>query len=321
MTAAAVLSYSIIIGDSFAAVAQLCNAPAALASSNAWIVLMSGFVLLPLSLMRDMSRLAIGSVIGTCGTLYTVLFVWLRLLDGSYFAGGRFFEMLPLAGQPAFASPTLARPLLNPGIFVLLSMLPSAFGAHFNAARFYSDLAEPADGSSKLSTFHRVCAAGFGFAGLLTAAVMSGGFFTFGSAAKGLILNNYATADPLALLARVGIGVSMVFSYPLVFTGLRDGVLAMLKKEEAGQKPLVHVGLTVAMLALLNGTSLVVKDLGLVVALGGAILGSATVYILPALMIIFTKKCTVPKAEKVVNALLAILGVFFAGVGTRMCFV
>merc|ERR1719183_495586 len=181
--------------------------------------MMSVAVLLPLSLMRDMSRLAIGLVVGTCGTLYTVLFVWLRLLDGSYFAGGRFFEMLPLAGQPAFASPTLARPLLNPGIFVLLSMLPSAFGAHFNAARFYSDLAEPADGSSKLSTFHRVCAAGFGFA------------------AKGLILNNYATADPLALLARVGIGVSMVFSYPLVFTGLRDGVLAMLKKEEAGQKP------------------------------------------------------------------------------------
>ena len=53
---------------------------------------------------------------------------------------------------------------------------------------------------------------------------MVGGFWTFGSAAQGLILNNYATGDPLALLARVGIGVSMVFSYPLVFTGLRDGV-------------------------------------------------------------------------------------------------
>ena len=33
---------------------------------------------------RDLSsHLRSGSVIGTCGTLYTVLFVWLRLLDGS----------------------------------------------------------------------------------------------------------------------------------------------------------------------------------------------------------------------------------------------
>ena len=41
---------------------------------------------------------------------------------------------------------------------------------------------------------------------------------------------------------------------------------------------LVHVGLTVAMLALLNGTSLVVKDLGLVVRRLGHRLGVAIVH-------------------------------------------
>ena len=63
------LSYAIILGDSFSSIATLAGAPAALRSSNTWIVLLSTLVLLPLSLMRDLSSLAIGSVIGTAGAL------------------------------------------------------------------------------------------------------------------------------------------------------------------------------------------------------------------------------------------------------------
>ena len=39
MTLCAGLSFSIIIGDSFASVASLAGAPAVLCSSNAWILL------------------------------------------------------------------------------------------------------------------------------------------------------------------------------------------------------------------------------------------------------------------------------------------
>lgn len=127
MTACAGLSYSIIIGDSFASVAKLAGAPAILTSSNAWIMLLSVFVLLPLSLMRDLSSLAIGSVIGTGGTCYTALFIFKRLLDKSYAAGGQYFSAIPAAVQPSFFAPTVAKPLLNSGMFVLLSMLSSAF--------------------------------------------------------------------------------------------------------------------------------------------------------------------------------------------------
>lgn len=127
LTACAALGYSIIIGDSFAGIAQLAGATGVLASSNAWILLLSAFVLLPLALLRDLSSLAIGSVIGTAGTCYTALFIFLRLLDRSYAPGGKFFGAIAASAQPAFAAPTAARPLLNSGIFVLLSMLASAF--------------------------------------------------------------------------------------------------------------------------------------------------------------------------------------------------
>ena len=91
---------------------------------------------------------------------------------------------------------------------------------------------------------------------------------------QGLILNNYATADSLAFLARVGIGASIIFSFPLNFVGLREGVLGMLGLKEQANKPSVHWITTIALMCVTNGVALVLKDLGLIVALGGAILGS-----------------------------------------------
>ena len=240
------LSYSIILGDSFASIASLVGAPALLRSSNVWICLLSAFVLLPLSLMRDLSSLAIGSVIGTAGTLYTALFIWLRCLDGSYAAGGAYHGAIAAAAQPTFAAATAARPLLNPSIFVLVSMLATTFLAHYNAPKYFNELQKPADGSSKQAAFNKVCAMAFGLAALLCGSIMAGGYLTFGGASQvtttlspsrpppsnitalplrspsplatsgppqGLILNNYATSDPLAFVARLGISASILFSY------------------------------------------------------------------------------------------------------------
>ncbi len=195
--------------------------------------------------------------------------------------------------------------------------LPPRRSAHYNAPKQYEELAPPATGS-KLARFNTVVGAGFGFAALLMGAIMAGGYLTFGSASQGLILNNYATSDPLALVARLGIGVSIIFSYPLNFLGLREGLLTMLKLD--GNKQTTHWGATLLLMALMNGTSLFLKDLGLVVGLGGAVLGSALVYILPAFMAIFEKGGALStKAEKLGNWALAALGVFFAALGSYMC--
>jgi sodium-coupled neutral amino acid transporter 11 len=313
------LSYTIILGDSFASIAALLGAPNLLRASNFWICTLSAFVLLPLTLLRDMSSLAIGSVIGTAGTLYTALFIWLRLLDGSYAAGGAFHSAIAATAQPRFLAASAARPLLNPSAFVLVSMLSTAFLAHYNAPKYFNELAVPTDGSTKQQAFTRVCAQAFGLAALLMGSIMAGGYLTFGGASQGLILNNYATADPLAGLARLGIALSIIFSYPLNMTGLREGILAMFGQTAAGAKATVHVLLTLALVLILNGSSLFIKDLGLIVGLGGAILGSALVYIFPALMAIGETKGAMSPMEKKVNWGLTGLGVFFAILGAVMC--
>lgn len=49
------------------------------------------------------------------------------------------------------------------------------------------------------------------------------GFRTFGSASQALILNNYhRTADPLASLARLATGCSILCGYPLMFAALKS---------------------------------------------------------------------------------------------------
>ena len=57
--------------------------------------------------------------------------------------------------------------------------------------------------------------------------------------------------------------------------GLRDGAMALVGLSEAAKKPAVHRLATVVLITLVNGLACFMKDLGLVTALGGAILGSA----------------------------------------------
>jgi len=173
-----------------------------------------------------------------------------------------------------------------------------------------------------------VCAGAFGLAALLCASIMAGGFLTFGGASQGLILNSYATADPLALLARLGICASIIFSYPLNFVGLREGVLNMAGLSKRAGETSVHVGSTLILLTVMNGLALKLKNLGLVVAVGGAALGTSLVYTLPALMFIQATRLLAKRLESegkvlpagrrnemYLNCLLAVVGVSLGGLG------
>jgi len=210
-------------------------------------------------------------------------------------------------------------------------MLATAFLAHYNAPKYYTELAEPTVGSSKPAAFNKVCAGAFGLAAILCASIMAGGFLTFGGASKGLILNSYATADPLALLARLGICASIIFSYPLNFVGLREGVLNMLGLSDKAGDASVHVVATLLLLVVMNGLALKLKNLGLVVAVGGAALGTSLVYTFPAMMFIQATRqlarkleargdC-LPKARRVemyANGALVLVGVSLGALGIFM---
>jgi hypothetical protein len=99
-------------------------------------------------------------------------------------------------------------------------------------------------------------------------AAMAGlGFLTFGGNASGLILNNYSSKDALMGVSRIAVAVSLVFSYPLAFTGMRDGVLDILQVKNKTNKLLNS--LTVGLLAGITFMATVIPDVSFVMAFSG----------------------------------------------------
>ena len=289
--ALACLSYSIIMGDAFAAlIAASSPGPGTMTALNALggarratIGALAVGALWPLCSLKSLAALAPTSALGTGGVLYTAGFMAKRCLDGTYAAGGRFAKE---CGVATFGD-TLGFGSVNLGVY--LAMCGTAYMAHFNAPSFFQDAGK------KMKPYNAVIRNGFGLSILLNIAFMAAGFNTFGKGAKGLVLNNYATTDALAVVARALFGVSVVFTFPLAYnavkTGLRGVVQNMFAKTDAETLEKAVVGVP---LALITAIALVVDDAGVVAALTGALMGSAVIYALPALMLL--------KGDKVAKA-------------------
>jgi len=267
------------------------------AARSTVLLSMTAVAILPLCLLKDLSVLSITSLLGSAAMLYTTAFMGVRYFDGSYLPGGRYAAMLAPAFSPAFAAaPAPWRVTVKS--LVLACSLSTAFIAHYNAPKFYGGLANRSE-----ARFNAVSAVSFSTAIVLFGAVMALGYLTFGTASQGLILNNYATRDPLATVARVAIGSSIVFTYPLAFTGLRDGVSSLLSVPETDRSKL-----TVALLGAITALALVVRNVGFVNNLGGSIFGAAIIYIFPALLLLSARAKAGASAAEVVFARATIVG-------------
>ncbi len=166
----------------------------------------------------------------------------------------------------------------------------------------------------------------FGISVFLFALVGSLGFLTFGSASSGLILNNYSGKDVLMSLSRIAVAISIVFSFPLVFVGARDGWLDLLKVPMEKRSDSV---LTKTTLAILSGITLIatqLKELAFIMSLAGATLGNALIYVYPALMFKSAVKGMGDKASKGLKREVpfamfsALLGVVMGCIGAKMAF-
>jgi sodium-coupled neutral amino acid transporter 11 len=112
--------------------------------------------------------------------------------------------------------------------------------------------------------------------------ISSLGFLTFGENSAGFILDNYSYRDPLATISRFGVALSVIFAYPLLFQGGRDGLGALLGQRDTSS---IHRrSITVILLAAITFLAVFVNDLTFVLSFGGATVSSAIIYIFPPLM-------------------------------------
>lgn len=311
-TFCAILAYSMILGDTF--VSLLATAGIAATKVQTLLGVTTG-ILLPLCLLKNLSSLAPFSLVGSLGMLYTALAMSLRYAGKAYAApAGKFAMDCAPALRPRFGA-VGAEGILSPSAAILVGMLSTAYMAHFNAPKFYNELKD-----RTLPNYYKVVSTSFGASIAIFAVIAAMGFMTFGSSCSGLILNNYSTKDTLMGLSRIAVAVSLVFSYPLAFVGLRDGVMDLLKLK-AGPKG--QNLLTVALLSLVTMAALSIPDVSFVLAFGGATLGNALIYIFPFLMFrkaIKNKTDATPsqKREVTLAAGSALLGIGMGLLGAKM---
>jgi sodium-coupled neutral amino acid transporter 11 len=304
--------YSGILGDVATPLLQQAGVPDAMNGRTSNILVLTISLLLPMSLINDLSALAFTSVLGFCSILYTVSFMVIRALDGSYGSSSRFLE--DLERVPAFTKSSLLR--TNFSSLILASNLGLAFVAHYNGPTFYRALKDTKEADGK--GFSKMVYAAFTLLVLLYQIAMSAGYSTFGDVCQGNILLNYHPDDKLAALGRIATWFSILFGFPLVSTGARESLLGVASAFGYTLNPNI---LVVAILTLVTYISCTVKDVSVVVGLTGAVLGSFICYVCPALL--YTRAVKQVQGQEAYekvrwNLWLVPFGICLGGFGTYM---
>ena len=337
-------SYLFELGGSSGKYAALFATLNAYNSRTRVLLVLTATILMPLCCVKNLSSLAPFSLVGILGMVYTAFVIGLRYFDGSYkLPNGRFLADLGVvpsfAGAGSSSAGSMLLPLRNPKSLILVSMLSTAYIAHFNAPKFYRELK---DADSQPKRFHLgVVASSFAVSVLFYAIVSALGYLTFGAATEGMILSNYSTKDVLVSLSRFAVGLSLIFSYPLLFVGLREGIVDLINQitpllrsnKTTPQKQLVLTDkqsnrVTVGMVSLITMLALKITDLTFVASMSGALLGTSLIFIFPPLMFrsaltMESERTSTPFTglqtfERRLCSIIVGLGVFIAGVGAKM---
>lgn len=286
------LAYSLVLGDIFTSLLYSKLPPGAalpkwLLSRQAVILGITSTVLLPLSNLQSLAALAPVSIIGVAGTLFTTAFLGFRcpsIISSSPYAGWGSFGT-----YSRFAS-------LAPLLLVAMSCV--AMMGHFSAPEFYHSMPKPKSTTTStidaptsspnrktLRNFAAVTAVSFGAIGLMNSLTLAFGFLTFGGSCNGNILTNFAHTDVGAQLCRLLIGISVIGSFPMAIQPCRSAFLELLRVQPTLRNQRRALG---ALVAILTSIALAVKDVGFIIGLNGAVMGSNLMYTIPCLL--FLKK-------------------------------
>lgn len=113
----------------------------------------------------------------------------------------------------------------------------------------------------------------------------------------------------------------LFYSYPLAFTGCRDGWMDILKVPLENRTASLQNTLTVALLSVFTVGAIILNDVSFVLAFGGATFGNLLTYVYPALMYRATVKAQGRSEENgavTVSLLSAAMGIVMGIIGAKM---
>ena len=228
----------------------------------------------------DLATLAKFSLMGCASVFLTAFAILYRAVDGTYAEDGIHRASAVASEATGGCCGVSAKAL------VLSANLGLAYVAHYNAPPLAESLARGDGGARR--RFRQVTFLSFTVLVALYAGVMAAGKATFGDAARPNVLLNYGASDALARVARLATGASIVFGFPLVFSGFYDSATRLLppawetslQKRRGARRTLGSLCLVL----LTAQVALAAGDIGLPAGLAGSLLGGFVVYVLPAMI-------------------------------------
>jgi len=279
------VGFAVIIGDSIPHVLRSLFSDAVddskildfLFSRNPVIVFCITFISYPLSLTRDISKLAKASGLALISMLVIITIVLVRGPSVSGSMRGS------IKGSAWF---------LQPDIFQGISVISFAMVCHHNTTFIYDSIRKPT-----LDRFNAVTHLSCIVSTILCALLGISGYLIFGNKTKGNILNNFPTNDPAINVARFCFGLNMLTTFPLEIYVVREVFKQLIaiyhdesvdgtESDSVSLKDLTtfqHFVITSIVSFLPMIISLFTCNLGAVLELVGATSGSIIAYIFPPL--------------------------------------
>ncbi|KAM0520701.1 hypothetical protein ACHAPE_003098 [Trichoderma viride] len=214
----------------------------------------------PLTLYRDIAKLAKASTMALIGMLVIVVTV---LVQG---------VLVPSADRGSFSTPLLT---INSGIFQAIGVISFAFVCHHNSLLIYGSLKTPTiDNFSRVTHYSTVVS-------MLACLIMAlGGFLTFGDKTMGNVLNNFSSDNSMVNVARLCFGLNMLTTLPLEAFVCREVMITYFYPNEPFDMRR-HLIISTALVAGATTLSMLTCDLGIVFEFVGATSAVAMAYILP----------------------------------------
>ncbi|TGZ80353.1 hypothetical protein EX30DRAFT_332224 [Ascodesmis nigricans] len=263
------IAYCIIIGDTFPHVMTALfpgieNVPvlSLLANRRAAIVIFTLGISYPLTLYRDISKLAKASAFALVSMAIIVFTVVVQGIS------------IPASERPDTTNDHIK--LINTGIFQAVGVISFAFVCHHNSLLIYASLKTPT-----LNRFATVTHYSTSISMLFCILMACAGYLTFRSTTSANVLNNFASTNTMANIARLCFGFNMLTTLPLEAFVCRE----VMEEYYFPGEPFNyarHLILSTALVVSALSVSLITCDLGAVFELIGATSACALAYVLPA---------------------------------------
>ncbi|KAF2759523.1 hypothetical protein EJ05DRAFT_450564 [Pseudovirgaria hyperparasitica] len=167
--------------------------------------------------------------------------------------------------------------IMNNGVFQAIGVISFAFVCHHNSLLIYGSLRKPT-----IDRFSRVTHFSTTVSMLACLTLALSGYLTFGDATQGNVLNNFPRDNIMVNVARLCFGLNMLTTLPLECFVCRE-VMDNYYFPGESWHPNRHLIFTTSLVVSAMGLSLLTCDLGSVFELIGATSACALAYILPPL--------------------------------------